>query len=183
MSSVGRVFGCSVVRLAGRSVVRPVDRGGRRARSLRGLTPLAGALLLALSACGYSDAITNAYATRAEAEQAGAVERGWVPRGLPASTTDLREAHSDEGGRVWGLFSFAPEDAGAVRALLQPESITAQGLRPEIPARIEWWPVLLRGTLDGEKLKSAGLAAHRSTDGRFVMIVNWKQGRAYYWTN
>jgi hypothetical protein len=130
---------------------------------------------------GYGDAVTNAYATRAEAEQAGAVEQGWVPRGLPDTTRELREAHSDGGRRVWGLFSFSPEDGGALRRLLRPDPIAATGLRPEIPARIEWWPVLLRGTLDGDQVKAAGLEVYRTTDNSRVMIVNWKQGRAYYW--
>ncbi len=164
--------------------VRPQSLGVRAGRTVWGLTPAAVALLVGLpglSACGYGDVVTNTYATRAEAEQAGAVDRGWVPRGLPASTKDMREAHSDTSGRAWGLFSFVPEEADTLRALLRPEPIPAQGLRPEIPARIEWWPVLLRGTLDGERVTSAGLDAYRSTDGRVVMIVNWKQGRAYYW--
>ena len=150
------------------------------APQLRGLTPILGALALTLG-CAYSDAITNVYATKGEAEQAGAVERGWIPRGLPASTHDLREAHSTAGRRAWGLFSFAPEDADALRALLAPNEIPAEGLRPGIPARIEWWPVLLRSTLNAEQIKSAGLQPYRSKDGALVVIVNWKQGRAYYW--
>jgi hypothetical protein len=150
------------------------------ARRQWGLTPIVGALALSLG-CAYSDAVTNAYATKREAEQAGAIDRGWIPRGLPSSARDLREAHSIEGGRVWGLFSFAPEDADALRAFLAPDEISAEGLRPEIPARIEWWPVLLRSTLDAEQIKSVGLHAYRSKDGALVVIVNWKQGRAYYW--
>ena len=167
---------------------------GRRSRTLGGQTPiifcqlrrsfaeltLVGAIALGV-ACSYSDTVTNAYATKAEAEQAGAVEQGWVPRGLPESARELREAHSVAGGRVWGLFSFAPEDVDALRALLEAKEISASGLRPEIPARIEWWPVLLRSTLGDEQIKSAGLQTYRSTDGALIMIVNWKQGRAYYW--
>jgi hypothetical protein len=156
----------------------PVNFGATR-RFLRGLTPLIGAVALIVG-CGYSDTVTNAYATKGEAERAGAVERGWVPRGLPASTRELREAHSIDTGQVWGLFSFAPEDGDALRALIDAE-ISASGLRPEIPARIEWWPVLLRSTLDAERIKSAGLQAYRGKDAALVVIVNWKQGRAYYW--
>jgi len=144
-----------------------------------GLTPIIGALLLC--ACAYGDAVTNAYATKAEAEQSGAVARGWVPKGLPPSTHELREAHSSEGRRIWGLFNFEPGEGDALRALLQPEEISAAGLRPEIPQRIEWWPVLLRGTLNPDQLKTASLQLYRSKDGALVMVVNWKQGRAYYW--
>jgi hypothetical protein len=152
----------------------------RTARIEWGLTPLIGAVALIVG-CSYADTVTNAYATRVEAERAGAVESGWVPRGLPESARDLREAHSVEGGRIWGLFSFSPEDGDVLRALLGPTEISANGLRAEIPARIEWWPILLRATIDAEQIKSAGLQAYRGKDGALVMIVNWKQGRAYYW--
>lgn len=150
------------------------------ARKLWGLTPIIGAVALTVG-CAYSDAVTNAYATKAEAEQAGAVERGWVPRGLPQSTRDLREAHSTEGKRVWGLFSFTPDDGDALRAVVQPDELSAGGLRPEVPARIEWWPVLLRATLDAEHVKAAGLQVYRSRSGGLIFVINWKQGRAYYW--
>ena len=139
-----------------------------------------GAVALTVT-CAYSDAVTNAYATKAEAEQAGAVERGWVPRGLPESARDLREAHSTKGKRVWGLFSFAPDDADALRRRVQSDELPAGGLRPGIPARIEWWPVLLRSTLDAEQVKAAGLQAYRAPSGGLIFVINWKQGRAYYW--
>ena len=152
----------------------------RSTRKLWGLTPIIGAVALIVG-CAYSDAVTNAYATTAEAEQAGAVERGWVPRGLPQSARDLREAHSTGGKRVWGLFSFEPDDADALRAVVQPEELSAGGLSPGVPARIEWWPVLLRSTLDAEQVKAAGLQVYRSRSGGLVFVINWKQGRAYYW--
>ena len=139
-----------------------------------------GAVAL-VAGCAYGDAVTNSYATAAEAEQSGAVERGWVPRGLPQSARDLREAHSAAAHRVWGLFSFSPEDADALRALVQPGEVSAAGLKPEAPARIEWWPVLLRSTLDGEQVKAAGLQTYRARSGTLVFVINWKQGRAYYW--
>jgi len=149
-------------------------------RFLWGLTPIVWAVAL-IWGCSYSDTVTNVYATKAEAEQAGAVQAGWGPHGLPESAREFPEAHSSQGGRVWGLFSFSPDDGDALRALIDPSEIAARGLRAEIPARIEWWPLLLRGTLDGEQIKSAGLQLYRSKDGALVVIVNWKQGRAYYW--
>jgi hypothetical protein len=142
---------------------------------------LAAALLAALSAgCG-DDVVTESYATRAEAEQAGAVARGWVPAGIPRSAEGLREAHDLDTNRRWGLFDFNPSEGATLQAMLRPGEISIQGQRCGIPARIEWWPVLLRGALDDETLKAAGLQAYRSTDGKLIVIVNWAQGRAYYW--
>ena len=50
----------------------------------------------------------------------------------------------------------------------------------DIPGRIEWWPVILRGTLDAERIQATGLRAYRARSGGLVFAVNWKQGRAYY---
>jgi len=133
-------------------------------------------------ACGYTDAITNAYATRAEAEEAGAMDSGWVPRGVPPSGHDLREAHNPDTHRRWGLFSFAPSDGDVLRASLEPEEISLAGVRSEPPARIEWWPLLFRRDPRPEDLKVASLKAYRAKDEPFVVVVNWNQGRAYYWS-
>ena len=137
-----------------------------------------------LPGCRNSDVVTAAYATLAEAEAAGAVERGWLPAGLPRSVHDLREAHDLDTNRRWGLFDFAPDERPALEALLAvPEDgAWMQDLRCDIPARIEWWPVLLRGAIRPDALKEAGLDAYRGREGGLVLVVNWKQGRAYYWS-
>jgi hypothetical protein len=139
-------------------------------------------LLLILSAgCDYRDVVTESYATLAEAEKAGAIARGWIPSGLPPSTHELREAHNSETNRKWGLFNFAPDDGAALRQRLQPEEVSVAGMRCDIPHRIEWWPVLLRGSLDPDQVKASGLQAFRHRDGNLIVLVNWPQGRAYYW--
>jgi len=38
-----------------------------------------------------------------------------------------------------------------------------------------------RGRLDEDRILATGLDAYRSTDGAFTFLVNWKQGRGYYW--
>lgn len=141
-----------------------------------------GVVLLALSAaCSGSNARTNAYNTLAEARQAGAIEQGWLPHGLPPGTRDIRTGHiPGESGR-WGLFNFPPAEGAALRRILQAEEIPLDGRSVEVPGRIEWWPVALRGTLDGERLGITGLKAYLTIDDARIMAVNWNQGRAYYW--
>jgi hypothetical protein len=146
------------------------------------------ALLIAASvgsllagACRDLDVVTASYATLAEAEAEGAVERGWVPPGLPPGTHELREAHDLDSNRRWGLFSFPPEESGALRALLSPDETPLADVSCDIPRRIEWWPVLLRGTLDADRIRTTGLRAHRDRKGELLFLVNWDQGRAYYW--
>jgi hypothetical protein len=35
--------------------------------------------------------------------------------------------------------------------------------------------------VNAEHAKAAGLQAYRSRQGGLIVVVNWKQGRAYYW--
>ena len=139
-------------------------------------------LILGTSACRNLDVVTESYATLEEARKAGAIERGWVPDGLPTGTTDLRDAHDLDSNRRWGLFMFPQSEGDTLRQLLHPEEVSLTGRTIDIPGRVEWWPVLLRGALDDEKIKSTGLRAYRSVRGDRLFLVNWQQGRAYYWS-
>jgi hypothetical protein len=141
---------------------------------------LAGAVL---AACSGSAIHTATYATMAEAREAGAVEQGRVPALLPAAAYELRAAYEIDGDGRWGLFNFRPADEPALRAVLDASEVSVAGEQMEIPPRIEWWPVQLRGRLDEERILATGLRAYRSTDGTLTFLVNWKQGRGYYWRN
>jgi hypothetical protein len=132
--------------------------------------------------CRNSDVVTASYASVAEAREAGAIAHGWIPEGIPPGAHDLREAHDLDTNRHWGLFNFLQSDTDAVRALVQQDEISLTGTTCDIPARIEWWPPLLRGTLDAEQIKAAGLKTYRARDRNRIVAVNWNQGRAYYWT-
>ena len=133
------------------------------------------------SGCRDKDIVTNSYATLAEARDDGAPGRGDLPPGAPEGAHDIRTASDLDSGRRWGLFDFLAQDADALRAMLIAEEISLAGVECDIPGRIEWWPVLLRGTVNAEQAKAAGLQAYRSRQGGLVVVVNWKQGRAYYW--
>jgi hypothetical protein len=139
-------------------------------------------LTLPLS-CKNIDVVTASYSTLAEARDAGAIERGWIPRETPAGAHDIREAHDADTNRRWGLFSFLPADTEPLRAMLQQDEWPLAGVRCDIPGRIEWWPILLRGALDPEELKNAGLKAYRARRDNLIVAVNWNQGRAYYWSD
>lgn len=136
---------------------------------------------LAQPACRDFDVVTASYRTLADARAAGAIERGWVPDGLPEGTYELREAHDLDSNRRWGLFNFPPGEADALRDLLEHSETSLEGLRCDIPSRIEWWPVLLRGRLDPERIRTTGLRAYRARRGDLLFVVQWEQGRAYYW--
>ena len=132
-------------------------------------------------ACRNLEVVTNTYVSMAEARQAGAIERGWLPSLVPAGAHDIREAHDQAAARKWGLFSFRPEDADGLRTAIGPER-GFDGMTCDAPGRIEWWPVLLRGTLNPDRLVATGLKGYAVADGSLAVAVNWNQRRAYYWT-
>jgi hypothetical protein len=125
--------------------------------------------------------VTSSYATMAEAREAGASAHGDIPPGVPEGAHDIRTASDVHSRRRWGLFDFPSQDADALRAMLQADETSLAGVECDIPGRIEWWPVLLRGTVNAEQAKAAGLQSYRSRQGSLIVVVNWKQGRAYYW--
>lgn len=139
-------------------------------------------ILVGLSGCRDLDVVTASYASLAEARAAGEVQKGWIPEGLPPGTYEMRSAHNLDTNARWGLFSFPAAEAPQLKTLLEPSEFPLQGQHCDPPRRIEWWPILLRGRLDAERIAATGLKAHRSADGALLFAVNWNQGRAYYWS-
>ena len=142
---------------------------------------VAGLWILAVAGCRDINVVTEQYATLQEAEASGAVERGWLPRGLPPGAHEIREAHDLDSNRRWGLFSFSQRDGDTLRTILGSE-ISLAGHSCSPPRRIEWWPVLLREQLDSEKIAATGLKAYPMRESDLIFAVNWNQRRAYYWT-
>jgi hypothetical protein len=143
-------------------------------------TPVAVVTALLLSACGGGNAKTASFATAAEAKQA--IDRGWIPVNLPSGAYELRAAYVPDSWQRWGIINFRDDSAAELRGLLQPEEISLAGMRCEVPPRIEWWPVQLRQDLDVERISATGARAYRGRTAHMVWVINWKQGRAYYWT-
>jgi hypothetical protein len=170
----------TTMRLAApRSAPAPGDRTGV------GRAGLGVAIVAALAlgtGCSGLNSQTNAFATLAEARQSGAITQGWIPEGLPPGSHDLREAHVPGTRHRWGIVNFPVGESASLRALLESDETPLQGMRCEAPARIEWWPVILRGDLNGSQLAQTGLRAYRAKGSDLVFAVNWTQGRAYYWT-
>lgn len=142
---------------------------------------LVGAALF-LTGCAGIKSQTNSYATLGEARQGGAIANGWIPEGLPNGSHDIREGHVPGTSQRWGIFEYPHAEEGTLRALLEPQEIAVDGLRCDVPARIEWWPRVLRGPLDGNRVAATGARVYRARKGGLIFAVNWNQGRAYYWS-
>lgn len=133
-----------------------------------------------MTGCAGIKSQTNSYATLAEARQAGAVTNGWIPEGLPAGSHDIREGHVPGTSQHWGLFEYPQGEEGMLRALVEGQEATGGDVHCEVPARIEWWPSMLRGSLDVARLATTGTRLYHAKSGGLLFAVNWSQGRAYY---
>jgi hypothetical protein len=134
-----------------------------------------------LPGCAGINSQTYSFATLDEARRAGAIARGWLPEGLPASSHDIRVAQVPNTSQHWGIINFPRAEEGSLKALLQAGEVSLTGEHCDMPGRIEWWPIVLRGELDGDRLAATGIRGYRAKSGQLLFAVNWNQGRAYYW--
>jgi len=137
------------------------------------------ALWLLAAGCSGIQMQNGIYQTLDEAREAGAIERGWVPKGLPVSASDIREGHLAD-GHIWGTFSFEARDRVAVESLVGAE-ITSGPVECDPPGRLEWWPLILRSPIDLAHVNQTGLRLYHGADRHLTFAINWGQGRGYYW--
>ena len=93
-------------------------------------------MVLLLAGCGDLRVKMGIYANLDEARKAGALASGWVPEGLPAGASDLREGHLPD-GRHWGAFSFpGARRCGTARAARIGDHHRHALVRAARPARV-----------------------------------------------
>jgi hypothetical protein len=141
---------------------------------------------------GCSETFDSSYDTLADAEQAGAFQRGWLPRCLPPTARSIRERHDIDTNRGWITLEFSPNDSLVFTGTL--ERIPASLVRHlGLPAPgVRWWhPLLRRG-----KLNTAGESGFQfftvefrdSNDAGTVFINQWffaaklSEGIAFGWS-
>jgi hypothetical protein len=129
------------------------------------------------------------YPSLAEADRDGAIIRGWIPDFLPETSRSIHEAHRIEHPRTWCAFEFIPSDSQRLRKNLN----TVDPLRPSVmrvlSPRVSWWPAVLDGKLDVEKIHEAGLELYTVvrpdvTPGRtevLLFAIDWTRGHGFFY--
>ena len=148
------------------------------------------ALALLLAACG-SDRKEYFYRTLADADKAGETTRGWLPDDLiPSSSRAIHLAEQFSPSKEWCAFEFPPADAEILRRNLKRIDSLPPSVRRVRSPDASWWPEVLRGNLDVEKIRKAGLQiymverpANSVNMGIYLFAVDWSKGRGFfYWT-
>jgi len=116
--------------------------------------------MLALTGC--NEAVRNNYPTLIDAKSE--IEKGWIPRALPASTVDICESHDLDVNTGSGTFSFAPADVKQFESslVIVGDDESLRGIE-----------------VDRQQLKRDGFDLYKFED--FYLAVNWTQCRGQFW--
>jgi hypothetical protein len=132
---------------------------------------------VALMAC--RDMKESHYPSLADARRAGAVARGWLPDFLPESSSEIKEIHNIDTNQIWCAFEFSIEETRSLQqhlTAIEPTSVSTVQVRA---VDVAWWPRVLQGRLDPDRIARAGLQLYRN--GTMYFAIDWKAGRAFFY--
>lgn len=145
--------------------------------------PLAGILLVALSACGGSARQDSTFATRAVAAEA-------VPAWVPAAATELKVRADEGNGASWLRFRLARSERPVLEAeLLRIPDEQVATLTFRAPKGADWWfrglvqvvPAREKTVLAADVYSGAGRAVPQRTfvafDRNSDAVYAWTAGR------
>jgi len=139
-------------------------------------------LMLVLSV-GCGETVTTTYATYVDAEQAGAVARGWIPAFVPRTATEIREAHDLDTNQQWLRFRVPPGDtAVAVGGMLIPLTAVRGEAAPPPSGVGPWLPELRAPPLVTSR---SGIRVYRHARGGFgaaCVALDTRENLAYAWS-
>ena len=130
------------------------------------------------------------YATLSDADKADAITRGWIPGDiLPSHSHNIHEVHYPSSPSTeWCGFEFPPADSEILRRSLKVIDVLPISVRfVPIPGG-RWWPSVLTGNLEVEKIHQAGLELYvvekpetSVTTEILLFAVDWTKGRAFFY--
>jgi len=123
------------------------------------------------------------YATYAEAQSDGAVERGWLAGFVPASALRIREVHSADTRAQWLVFDLPAGATGTMTSGMEPITL-AEARRTGVnrPWRAgPGWPAELGRMITVAPRDSERLGLFRTGDGAFCLAVDRAENRTFAW--
>ena len=136
-------------------------------------------LILSLAAC--SDEREASYATRDDAERAGAIERGWIPPFVPKSARKISEQHNLDTNAQRLTFVVPPNEVRPMLAEITPQNslqgqlaqkaLVESGREDEDGQEVEVIVLCTRSN------SSAVIANHKTGLVTFLSPVEWARER------
>ena len=136
------------------------------------------------------DRYESFYASLADADKAGEITRGWLPEQfLPTSARSIHELHELSPSREWCAFEFLPADSRNLHTKLKHLDVLPKSVSQVPKPGVQWWPSLLVGDLDVEKIHKAGFdlyfaeePATAVTDEVWLFAIDWSSGRGFFYS-
>ena len=139
-------------------------------------------LMCGLLSCG-GDLRESHYRTLAHARSDGALQRGWIPDIVPETSHDIHELHDVSAGTTWCALQFDKRDADSFRAALGPSAVAP--IKRVGNPRVSWWPPVLTGELDVDRIRTAGLELHwwarPDVEEAIMFAIDRSGGRAFFY--
>jgi hypothetical protein len=140
-------------------------------------------------AASFSDRYESFYPSLAEAEKDAAITRGWIPDDLlPSSSRAIHELHDLSPSREWCAFEFATDDSQKLRKSLKSIDVLPLSVRRIRNPAASWWPSVLKGNLDVERIRSDGFdlyeverPANSVMTDVLLFAVDWSKGRGFFY--
>jgi hypothetical protein len=137
-----------------------------------------------------TDRVEWSYASLADVKKADAGAQSWVPDDLlPASAHSIRIAGELSPSYEWGSFDFVPADSQAIVNSLRSVDVLPQSVKSVRNPRVSWWPSLLIGTLNVEKIRAAGFqlfavekAANSVDTTVFLFALDLSKGHGFFYS-
>lgn len=130
-------------------------------------------LIVLCAGCRNSHDTDAFYTSRTEAEKSGEFDRGWLPDFMPESSHAIHIAYDLSPSKVWCAFEFSPADSEKlINNLQRIDRLTVWTSRVPSP-QVKWWPQLLAGKLDMQKIERSGLMLY-STSRPLSQVENEK---------
>ena len=138
---------------------------------------------------GCGDREESYYPSLSEADKAGAIARGWVPDDLlPASSRTIHVVGELSPSTEWCAFEFVSTDSEKLLKNLKHIDVLPRSVKRIPSPGVSWWPSVLKGTLDLEKIHNAGFQlyvierpATAVTMEILLFAIDWPQGRGFFY--
>ena len=151
------------------------------------LLPVLCVGLTSILVVGCGDRRDSFYSSLADADKAGEITRGWIPDYLPGSSRAIHIIYAPESPRTWCAFEFSPGDSQRLRENLKSVGALPPPVKRVASPGVSWWPAVLKGNLDVEKIHRAGFelymveepAPPANTD-ILLFAIDWTNGRGLF---
>lgn len=123
-----------------------------------------------------------AYATFAEAEADGLVGKGWIPRFVPKTASDVHLSYNLDTNEIWLRFSAPAADIEALERSLRPLASGDVSFPRERRSRLRrWWPAALIERDEGARDRFRFFSFFDEDARRTIVAIDIAAGRVWCW--